>query len=340
MQSLESRLMLPRIKLGFSDFWSGFNPHDNYFTRLLRHKYQIDVTDQPDFLIYSCFGQAYRRHRAWRIFYAGENRRPDFSECDFAFTSDFCDHSNHMRLPVWRLRSAIRQPPSKQLLDPQAVLAEKTCFCNFVYANKHCPTRNRFFRMLSEYKRVDAAGKLFHNMSRPLGRELADKLAFIRRYKFTIAFENESQAGLTTEKIYEPMLVNSLPIYWGNPRVNVDFNPASFINYFDYGTLDALVHRVIKVDQDDVLYCQYLRQPWFRDDQLNEDQLMQKLLAQFDRIFSTRNTPVAQQPKSIRYFIFHSAERATNKIKRRSMRLVHKINYRLELIRLGKTTLS
>ena len=44
---------------------------------------------------------------------------------------------------------------------------------------------------------------------------------------FTIAFKNDSYPGYTTEKIYEPMYVNSLPIYSGNPLVYRDFNPAT-----------------------------------------------------------------------------------------------------------------
>jgi len=331
--------MQPRIRLGFSDFWPDFNPHDNYFTQLLRNKYEVVVTGQPDFLIYSCFGQQFRRHHGWRIFYTGENRRPDFRECDFAFTFDFCNHPNHLRLPLWRHGNSIKQPPSKQFLDARAELAKKTGFCSFVYSNKYCPIRNRFFRLLSKYKRVDAAGKLFNNVGYQLGPQLTDKLEFIRHYKFTIAFENESFPGYTTEKLYEPMLVNSLPIYWGDPRVDVDFNPASFINYFDYGSFEALVQQVIKVDQDDELYCHYLRQPWFRENLMHEDQMQQSVLTQFDRIFSMRNTPVAQQPKSARYFIFHAAERTIKKMKLKSMRQAHKISYRLELLRFGKTTI-
>ena len=49
-----------------------------------------------------------------------------------------------------------------------------------------------------------------------------------------MAIENNNQyngdVGYTTEKIFEPMIAQSIPIYWGNPRIGEDFNEKSFIN--------------------------------------------------------------------------------------------------------------
>lgn len=56
------------------------------------------------------------------------------------------------------------------------------------------------------------------------------KRAFLSRYKFTVAFENSSAPGYHTEKILDPMLVGSIPIYWGDREIESVFNPASFIH--------------------------------------------------------------------------------------------------------------
>ena len=68
-----------------------------------------------------------------------------------------------------------------------------------------------------------------------VGGPVKNKIDFIMDHKFTIAFENSSYPGYTTEKIFEPMLVNSIPLYWGNPLVDRDFNTKSFLNFHDYG---------------------------------------------------------------------------------------------------------
>jgi hypothetical protein len=275
--------MKPTITIGFSDFWGGFTPHDNYFTELLSTRWNVEVSARPEYLIYSCFGRQHRRSAARvKIYFTGENRRPNFRHCDFAFTFDHMDRPEHYRLPLY----AWYGDPTllvKGAVDAERILAGKTGFCNFVYSNPRCKVRTRFFEKLSKYKRVDSGGRLLNNIGGPV----SDKRAFLARYKFTIAFENSSHPGYTTEKILEPMAAESLPIYWGNPLVERDFNPRSFVSFFDYGSLDDLVDRVVEVDRNDELYCQYLREPWYHGNVVNEYVRPENVLAQFERIFAT-----------------------------------------------------
>ena len=276
--------MKPRIKLAFTDFWGQFDAANNYFTRLLAPHYDLQVVDRDaDFLIYSCFGTRYRRHQGTRIYFTGENTRPNFRQCDYAFTFDHCERPEHFRLPLYGLYG----DPTwlvKGAVDAEAILAAKTGFCNFVYSNPKCKTRVKFFHKLSKYKRVDAGGRLLNNM----GGRVTNKLDFLRQYKFTIAFENSSHPGYTTEKIVEPMQAGSVPIYWGNPLVDRDFNPRSFVNFFDYGTLDDLVDRVVELYRNDDLYLDLVRQPWYHGNVVNEYVRPENVLAQFERIFSER----------------------------------------------------
>ena len=46
--------------------------------------------------------------------------------------------------------------------------------------------------------------------------------------------------GYTTEKVVEPMLVNSIPIYWGNKLIGKDFNKSSMLvveDEMDFGKI-------------------------------------------------------------------------------------------------------
>ncbi len=280
--------MASPIRLGFADFWAPFDPHDNYFTNLLNKHFQIEVCDRPDFLIYSCFGRSFRRHKGIRIYYTGENKRPNWRECDYAFTFDYDSRTEHYRLPLYALYGDVHLL-TKRETNAKQVLASKTKFCNFLYSNPKCEIRNTFFQLLSRYKHVDSGGKVLNNMGTPV----LNKLEFIRDYKFTIAFENASYPGYTTEKIAEPMFVSSLPIYWGNPLVHLDFNPKSFINFHDLGSLEALVDRVIEVDQNDELYLEYLQQPWFPDNRVNQFVHSENIVSAFRKIFDTPKKPIA-----------------------------------------------
>jgi len=121
-------------------------------------------------------------------------------------------------------------------LDIDAITQHKNKFCNFLYSHR-VPHREAFFKALSKYKKVDAPGKSMNNMppidSLYSGDIWARKKQFLTPYKFTIAFENYSYPGYQTEKLYDAMQVNSVPVYLGDPFINEIFNTDSFINAFD-----------------------------------------------------------------------------------------------------------
>ena len=46
---------------------------------------------------------------------------------------------------------------------------------------------------------------------------------FLGRYKFVLAFENGVCDDYITEKFWRPLLVGSIPIYFGSPTARVSF---------------------------------------------------------------------------------------------------------------------
>jgi hypothetical protein len=282
------------IKLDFVDFWPGFDKTNNYFYNLLKTRYEIGISSKPDFLIYSVFGKGYKKYKCTRIFYTGENVRPNFNECDFAFTFDHIENNpRHYRLPLYALylKNSPKILIKGENYKPEDLLKEKTDFCNFVYSNSKATKRVEFFHKLSKYKLVASGGKILNNV----GGRVPDKLEFIRKFKFTIAFENYSYPGYTTEKLIQPMLMGSIPIYWGNPMVAKDFNPMSFINYNDYQDDEAVIERIIELDRNDDLYLKYCNEPYYHNNVVNEYIKPENVLKQFEMIFDSQIIPLAQQ---------------------------------------------
>ena len=135
-------------------------------------------------------------------------------------------------------------------------------------------------------------------------------LEFLQGYKFTIAFENSSYPGYTTEKIAEALTTNTIPIYWGNPLIARDFNPDSFINCHDFGDFDEVIDHVIKVDKDDALYHKYISAPAFANGTDNEFVNSDNLKRQFEKIFAgpTQST-VAGRYDHLKYLVHPSRPR-------------------------------
>ena len=255
MADLEKRC----LKIDFSDFWPGFIKDDNYFWKLLSQYYDLEISAQPEVLIYSCYGFQFMNYKCHKIFFTGENVRPDFRECDFAFTFDIDHHpGKHYRLPLYRLYSLDKLPKEK---NPEEIMKQKTKFCCMMVSNPNGRERNQFFDMLSKYKKVDSGGGYKNN----IGHKVEDKLAFTSEYKFMIAFENTSYPGYTTEKILDPMIVNTIPAYWGNPVIDQEFNTKSFVNVHSYKTFENVIEEIIRIDNDDDLYRKYLSEPYLKD---------------------------------------------------------------------------
>jgi hypothetical protein len=284
--------MKPVIKLAYSDFWPDFNRETDYFTRIIRRHYKINWSDQPDFLIYSVFGFGYLPHRCVRIFYTGENVRPDFRDCDYAFSFDYVDRPEHYRLPYYARRIVMADLNR----DFEAELARKTRFCTFVFSDPTGIRRNQFLKKLSRYKRVDSGGSYLNNV----GGRVPNKLAFLREGKFTIAFEHTSWPGYTTEKITDALMAGTMPIYWGNPLVGRDFNTRHFLNAHEFENDDELIARIVELDCDDERYLEVMQQVVFPEGGDNPFIREANILAQFDRIFTTPIVPVARRREWLR----------------------------------------
>lgn len=258
------------LKIDFADFWPGFDKKNNFFYNLLSQKFTVIISDKPDLLFYSVYTTEHLNYKdCTKILYTGENQRPNFRLCDFAFSFDYSEDIKNYRLPLYALWGDLTQLVDRQI-DARATLNSKKKFCCFIVSNGGCEVRNNFFHELSKYKHVDSGGRFLNNIGGPV----ENKSEFIKEYKFVISFENESYPGYTTEKVYEPLADHCIPIYWGNPLVGQDFNTKSFINCHDFSSFSDVIDKIKEVDNNDDLYMQYLKQPVLINNEL--DKLLSK----------------------------------------------------------------
>ena len=113
---------------------------------------------------------------------------------------------------------------------------------------------------------VHSYGKIFNNRAIPdHDRGAATKLEIVSRYKFCLAMENSICEDYVTEKLFEPFLCGSVPVYLGAPNVD-RYTPDdhALINVRDFAGPKALAEFLHQLDQDDVAYRRYFdwhRQP-------------------------------------------------------------------------------
>ena len=256
------------IKVNFCDFWPGFGTN-NLFLKFLEQHFNVSTDGRPDYLFYSAYGRDHLRYDApVKILYTGENLVPDFNLCDYALGFHYLEFGDrYMRFPLyayyqWYYDKLLSNDTNKEqapLIDEDLA---KRKFCNFVYSNNvnSDPVRDSFFHELNKYRKVDSGGRHLNNIGGPV----RDKLAFIKDYKFTIAFENSSVPGYTTEKLLEPVIARSLPIYYGNPLEHLDFEPGSFLRLENRNDIGRVIEEIITLDRDDEKYFEMLNKNKFR----------------------------------------------------------------------------
>lgn len=294
------------IKVKFTCFWDGFDKENNFLLDALKKYYNVEFSEEPDFLIYSIFGSDFKFYNnCVKIFYSEENISPIFNDCDYAIAfDDIVFEDRYLRLP---LDSQNLKPEIQNRQNLSSDLAKRN-FCNFVYSNPNsgegATLRIDFCKKLMKYKHIDCPGKILNNMKSDVIPRYDDdwkrgKIDFVSNYKFTIAFENSASNGYTTEKLLQPFWANSIPIYWGNPLVTKDFNPKAFINCNDYKNFDEVIEKIKELDNNDNLYMEMLKQPPMQQDyKFDKQEQLEKFLC---NIIEKGNKPFNKNPRSWDY---------------------------------------
>lgn len=278
------------VRIWFCDFWPYFNPRDNYFTRILRNNYDLILDENnPELVIFSVFGYSHLRYiNAIRVQYIGENVRPNYWESDFSLSFDYEDYQyRNLRLPLYVIYGGIGKLLEKVTDRNLITIAPK--FCSMVVSNPNSVFRNNFYKKLSDIKTIDSGGSYCNN----IGEKVVDKIAFMKSYRFSMAFENSSYPGYTTEKIYESMIAGTIPIYWGNNWIAKEFNEHSFINLHNFQNTCRAIDYILSLENDIDAYKDKYVQPWILPSQIENYFSEDKLLNFFSTyVFQSKPFPL------------------------------------------------
>lgn len=279
---------MTHIKIKFSGMGGNFDENNNFIINILRKRFEVEISDKPDYLIFSVNSKDYLNYNCVRIFYTAENVVPDFNICDYAVGFHYIKFEDrYFRYPLYLVEDFNAYKGDDYAADLTRALrkhenadrsiSEKTDFCSFVYSNADAvPCRQMMFEALSKYKGVNSGGRYLNNVGGPVD----NKLEFQKKHKFVLAFENTATAGYTTEKLVHAFSAGAVPIYWGDPKVSDVFNSDSFINCNEFGltsegspeVIAKIIERIKEIDQNDELYRKMLETPAFLDSYSVEDE--------------------------------------------------------------------
>lgn len=167
----------------------------------------------------------------------------------------------------------------------------KKFFCAYMYSYD-VPHRIKYFDLLNKYKKVEGLGKSCNNINHIENKINIEKnetyldqaVKIYTNYKFVLALENFFQDGYFTEKIINPLIANSIPIYWGTPYVFKYINKKRVIYIQDYENDNKLLEKIIEIDNNDIEYNKIISEPIFLENKYPEN-IMEELENKIKKIF-------------------------------------------------------
>lgn len=135
-----------------------------------------------------------------------------------------------------------------RMLEPPGPKPEPAPVAAFMSSGFDRSGRSDYLAELMRHIDVDSYGSVLNTRRISDDRGTASKLAIISRYRFTIAFENAIDPDYVTEKLYEPLMAGSVPVYLGAPNV-ADFAPArsSYVDARDFPEPADLARHLLRL---------------------------------------------------------------------------------------------
>lgn len=293
LKSLLTRLLLSKPKLDYTylpdehhieilNCWTK-KAESLWYYQYLKHHFAKQLTAKNSLLLGGVFGPKELINLSksqTKLFYTGENvdrYRQYKDQCnniaDLAIGFDYVDHDSYQRFPYWLEYFFASNTDNQKLRKDMSNFVNKTIcrdedkkFTSLVCSHDDGKIRTILYNNLSEIDKIESGGKYLNNTQALKEVYHNNKQEFIGQYKFNICPENSNRVGYVTEKVFEAIKSNTIPIYWGsnnNPEPDV-LNKDAILFYDGPESLPALNKQIEELHCNPKLYKEFLNQPKFK----------------------------------------------------------------------------
>ncbi len=231
------------------------------------YKIVDNINESLDIVIFTDFDNLNLNKSSINIFINGENEviRPCNSYTDIAIlSSKIMKYNYNIYLPQLFTSLWERRTNYKNVLNNSR---EKFCAYMYSYDLEY---RVELYNFISQYKKVDALGKSCNNIIEDDRFLYNDNLTYndtaiqkYSKYKFVLALENGIADGYITEKLINPIIAGSIPIYAGSKDTFEIINKKRVIYVYDFENYDKLLEYIKIVDNNNDLYNYIVSEPIF-----------------------------------------------------------------------------
>ncbi|XP_066471415.1 alpha-(1,3)-fucosyltransferase 10 [Tiliqua scincoides] len=185
----------------------------------------------------------------------------------FNHTATFSRHS-HLPLTTQYLESIEALKSLRHTISLQKKNSLRKKLAPLVYVQSDCDPpsdRDSYVKELMAYIEVDSYGACLHNrdlpehIKNPASMDSENFYQILAQYKFALAFENAVCEDYITEKLWRPLTLGVVPVYYGSPSI-ADWLPSnkSAILVTGFAHPKDLAQYIRALDSDDREYETYL----------------------------------------------------------------------------------
>ncbi|XP_030625673.1 GDP-fucose protein O-fucosyltransferase 3 isoform X1 [Chanos chanos] len=213
-----------------------------------------------------------KRHHEWALFHeeSPKNNYKLFHEpviTLFNHTATFSRNS-HLPLTTQYLESLHILTTHTYLLPLAQKNVLRQTLAPIVYVQSDCDPpsdRDVYVQELMRYVQVDSYGQCLHNKDLPshlrdsTSMEEQDFYHLLAQYKFILAFENAICDDYITEKLWRPLKLGVVPVYYGAPNVHLWLPSNRSVIVVDPNEKpENLAQYLKRLDKNDWEYLTYL----------------------------------------------------------------------------------
>jgi len=269
------------MKLFVFGFWSGFiektNPvHIDFFLELFKLVFNENIElgnmDESDILLETIFeNKTFLFDKKWKysFLFSGESRLNNYHNNYSCVLYGERNHNNIINVPLFipniycsNLMNKLQNP----ILKIDKIPDKNICA---IISNPNGKERNYFLNELDKVLRVDYGGDYNNNIEKIKDVYNSEKfISKVGEYKFIISMENSVGDTYITEKILHGLLANTIPIYWGSPKVTNYFNPERILILRDKNSITDLIKKIKEIMEDKNKFIDIINKPIFNNNKL------------------------------------------------------------------------
>lgn len=224
-------------KITYRNWWIGWKSEydgilDEYwFSRFVFHHWPNENYKLNFFSVWNNHCNIKEKFEGKKIFYSSECLNIRFKEfidsygtyaidyVDLAIGNDYIDNPKYLRFPYWLFTIFNPESSSEDIKEKIEEIVnsnfEKTDDVALINSHDHWNTRRIITDDVEKYVNITYAGKWRRNTNELQDKYNNNKFEYLKKFKFNICAENVVDEGYVTEKIFDALKADCIPLYVG-----------------------------------------------------------------------------------------------------------------------------